>query len=82
MRAIRSCVLRRVACHTRFFHEKVPASPLDIHKSVWSTQYLSIRDTERLTHAGIEPSPLAAVTMRTINVLAETVIGVFHPHDS
>ena len=28
----------RVACHTRFFHEKVPASSLDIHKSVWGTQ--------------------------------------------
>ena len=46
----------RVTCHTRFFHEMVPASPLDIHKSVWGTQYLSIRDTERLTRAGIEPS--------------------------
>ena len=28
----------------------------DFAKSVWGTQYLSIRDTERLTRAGIEPS--------------------------
>ena len=28
----------------------------DFAKSVWGTQYLSIRDTERWTRAGIEPS--------------------------
>ena len=28
----------------------------DFAKSVWGTQYLSIRDTERLNRAGIEPS--------------------------
>ena len=43
---------------------------------VESTQYLSIRYTERLAHAGIEPS-VGSTGDSYDNALAETVIGLF-----
>ena len=41
-----------------------------------STQYVSIRYTERLAEAGIEPS-VGSVGDSYDNALAETVIGLF-----
>ena len=47
-----------------------------IHHSDRGTQYLSIRYTERLVEAGIEPS-VGSVGDSYDNALAETVIGLF-----
>jgi transposase InsO family protein len=47
-----------------------------IHHSDRGTQYLSIRYTERLTEAGIEPS-VGSVGDSYDNALAESVIGLF-----
>jgi putative transposase len=47
-----------------------------VHHSDRGTQYLSIRYTERLTEAGIEPS-VGSVGDSYDNALAETIIGSF-----
>ena len=47
-----------------------------IHHSDAGAQYLSIRDTERLTDAGIEPS-VGSVGDSYDNALAESVIGLY-----
>ena len=51
-------------------------SPLDKQKGVQGSQYVSIRYTERLADAGIEPS-VGSVGDSYDNALAETVIGLF-----
>ena len=53
-----------------------PRLPLDKQKGVRGGQYLSIRHTERLAAAGIEPS-VGSVGDSYDNALAETVIGLF-----
>ena len=50
--------------------------PLDTQKGVRGSQYVSIRYTERLAEAGIEPS-VGSVGDSYDNALAETVIGLF-----
>jgi transposase InsO family protein len=52
-----------------------PAEPL-VHHSDRGVQYLSIRYTERLAQAGIEPS-VGSTGDSYDNALAETVIGLF-----
>ena len=52
-----------------------PAQPL-VHHSDRGVQYLSIRYTERLAQAGIEPS-VGSTGDSYDNALAETVIGLF-----
>src|SRR5256885_4056038 len=52
-----------------------PAEPL-VHHSDRGVQYLSIRYTERLAQAGIEPS-VRSTGDSYDNALAETVIGLF-----
>jgi transposase InsO family protein len=47
-----------------------------VHHSVRGSQYLSIRDTERLGEAGIEPS-VGSVGDSYDNALAETINGLF-----
>lgn len=47
-----------------------------MRRSVESAQYLSIRDTERLAEAGIEPS-VGSKGDSYDNALAESVIGLF-----
>jgi len=56
-------------------HARQPTEPL-VHHSDRGVQYLSIRYTERLTEAGIEPS-VGSVGDSYDNALAETVIGLF-----
>ena len=53
----------------------LPAEPL-VHHSDRGVQYLSIRYTERLAQAGIEPS-VGSTGDSYDNALAETVIGLF-----
>ena len=53
----------------------LPAEPL-VHHSDRGVQYLSIRYTERLAEAGIEPS-VGSTGDSYDNALAETVIGLF-----
>jgi putative transposase len=53
-----------------------PRSDELVHHSDRGTQYLSIRYTERLAQAGIEPS-VGSVGDSYDNALAETVIGLF-----
>ena len=50
--------------------------PLDKQKGVRGSQYLSIRYTERLAEAGIEPS-VGSVGDSYDNALAETISGLF-----
>ena len=52
------------------------ALPLDKQKGVRGSQYLSIRYTERLAEAGIEPS-VGSVGDSYDNALAETINGLF-----
>ena len=47
-----------------------------LRRSLESTQYLSIRYTERLAEAGIEPS-VGRVGNSYDNALAETIIGLY-----
>jgi putative transposase len=47
-----------------------------LRRRVESAQYVSIKDTERLAEAGIEPS-VGSVGDSYDNALAETVIGLF-----
>jgi transposase InsO family protein len=47
-----------------------------VHHSDWGLQYLSIRYTERLAEAGIEPS-VGSVGDSYDNAMAESVIGLF-----
>jgi transposase InsO family protein len=56
----------------------VIATPFDtvLRRPVESTQYLSIRYTDRLAAAGIEPS-VGSTGDSYDNALAETVIGLF-----
>ena len=56
-------------------HARSPSEDL-IHHSDRGVQYLSIRYTERLADAGIEPS-VGSVGDSYDNALAETVIGLF-----
>jgi putative transposase len=56
-------------------HARQPSDEL-VHHSDRGTQYLSIRYTERLAEAGIEPS-VGTVGDSYDNALAETVIGLF-----
>ena len=56
-------------------HARSPAGGL-VHHSDRGVQYLSIRYTERLAEAGIEPS-VGSVGDSYDNALAETVIGLF-----
>ena len=49
---------------------------LDKHESVRGTQYVSIRYTERLAEAGIEPS-VGSVGDSYDNALAETINGLY-----
>ena len=58
-------------------HERRPASSGTlVHHSDRGSQYLSIRYTERLAEAGIEPS-VGSVGDSYDNALAESVIGLF-----
>ena len=50
--------------------------PIDKQKGIRGSQYVSIRYTERLAAAGIEPS-VGSVGDSYDNALAETVIGLF-----
>ena len=54
----------------------VPAAERLVHHSDRGAQYLSIRYTERLAEAGIEPS-VGSVGDSYDNALAETIIGLF-----
>lgn len=56
-------------------YERQPAENL-IHHSDRGSQYLSIKYTERLTDAGLEPS-VGTVGCSYDNALAETMIGLF-----
>ena len=56
-------------------HARSPTDDL-IHHSDRGTQYLSIRYTERLAEAGIEPS-VGSVGDSYDNALAESIIGLF-----
>ena len=47
-----------------------------LRQPIESTQYLSIRYTERLSEAGIEPS-VGSVGDSYDNAMAETVIGLY-----
>jgi putative transposase len=51
-------------------------SPLDKQKGVRGSQYVSIRYTERLAEAGIEPS-VGSVGDSYDNALAETINGLY-----
>lgn len=57
-------------------HERRPFRGNIIHHSDRGSQYVSIRYTERLAEAGIEPS-VGSVGDSYDNALAETVIGLF-----
>jgi len=57
-------------------HERRPVKGRLIHHSDRGGQYLSIRHTERLTEAGIEPS-VGSVGDSYGNALAETINGLF-----
>jgi putative transposase len=57
-------------------HERRPFRSTIIHHSDRGSQYVSIRYTERLAEAGIEPS-VGSVGDSYDNALAETVIGLF-----
>jgi putative transposase len=57
----------------------IPANPL-VHHSDRGVQYLSIRSTERLAQAGIEPS-VGSTGDSYDNALAETVIGLFQTEE-
>jgi putative transposase len=58
-------------------HDRRPAEGAGlVHHSDRGTQYVSIKYTERLTEAGIEPS-VGSVGDSYDNALAETVIGLF-----
>ena len=52
------------------------ASPLDKQKGVRGSQYVSIRYSERLAEAGIEPS-VGSVGDSYDNALAETINGLY-----
>ena len=82
VRAIRSCVLRPASPATRgSFTRRFQRRPLTFIRACGARsicRFVTLSDG--LVRASSRP--LAAVTMRTINALAETVIGVFHPHDS
>ena len=56
-------------------YERRPADDLT-HHSDRGSQYVSIRYTERLAEAGIEPS-IGSVGDSYDNALAETIIGLF-----
>jgi transposase InsO family protein len=56
-------------------HTRQPKEPL-VHHSDRGSQYLSIRYTDRLLEAGLEPS-VGSVGDSYDNALAETVIGLF-----
>jgi len=56
-------------------HDRRPCGGL-VHHSDRGSQYLSIRETERLAEAGIEPS-VGSVGDSYDNALAESVIGLF-----
>jgi transposase InsO family protein len=56
-------------------HQRQPGSGL-VHHSDRGSQYLSVRYTERLAEAGIEPS-VGSVGDSYDNVLAETINGLF-----
>lgn len=58
-------------------HERHPGQGMGlVHHSDRGSQYLSIRDTERLAEAGIEPS-VGSVGDRDDTALAETINGLF-----
>jgi putative transposase len=57
-------------------HERQPCRSSLIHHSDRGVQYVSIKYTERLAEAGIEPS-VGSVGDSYDNALAETVIGLF-----
>ncbi len=57
------------------FHARRPSENL-IHHSDRGSQYVSIKYTERLVDAGLEPS-VGSVGDSYNNVLAETMIGLF-----
>lgn len=58
-------------------HERRPAKGIGlVHHSDRGSQYLSIRYTERLAEAGIEPS-VGSVGDSYDNALAETINGLF-----
>ncbi len=58
-------------------HERRPAKGMGlVHHSDRGSQYLSIRYTERLAEAGIEPS-VGSVGDSYDNALAETINGLF-----
>jgi hypothetical protein len=56
-------------------HQRQPGSGL-VHHSDRGSQYLSIRHTERLAEAGIEPS-VGGIGDSYENALAETINGLF-----
>jgi putative transposase len=58
-------------------HDRETDGPL-IHHSDRGTQYVSIRDTDRLREAGVEPS-VGSTGDSYDNAMAESVIGLFKP---
>jgi transposase InsO family protein len=76
---------RRAAAHTDFvldaleqaLHDRRPVKQTGlVHHSDRGTQYVSIRYTERLAEAGIEPS-VGSVGDSYDNALAETINGLY-----
>ena len=57
-------------------HQSRPAQDQPVHHSDRGSQYLSIKYTERLADAGLEPS-VGTVGDSYDNALAETIIGLF-----
>ncbi|MDR6306216.1 transposase InsO family protein [Nitrobacter vulgaris] len=57
-------------------HERRPARGGLVHHSDRGSQYVSIRYTERLTEAGVEPS-VGSVGDSYDNALAETINGLY-----
>ena len=76
--ARRSRSRRRSTRSSRSVAEKStpPESPLDKQKGVRGSQYVSIKYTERLAEAGIEPS-VGSVGDSYDNALAETINGLY-----
>ena len=69
---------KRISCWTRWEQAlwSRPGAQGLVHHSDRGSQYLSIRYTERLTQAGVEPS-VGSVGDSYDNALAETIIGLY-----
>ena len=70
-----ACACRVIDALEQALHARSPAENL-IHHSDRGSQYVSIKYTERLVDAGLEPS-VGSVGDSYDNALAETMIGLF-----